>query len=60
MGVLEDIEGVVRPVVEGAGLELVDVQFRPEENGWVLRFFIDKNGGLVSRIARNGTIAWGR
>jgi ribosome maturation factor RimP len=46
MGVLEDIEGVVRPVVEGAGLELVDVQFRPEENGWVLRFFIDKNGGF--------------
>lgn len=46
MGVLEEIEGMARPVIEGAGLELVDVQFRPEENGWVLRFFIDKKGGF--------------
>lgn len=46
MGVPEEIEGLARPVVEAAGLELVDVQFRPEEHGWVLRFFIDKTGGF--------------
>ncbi len=46
MGVEIEIEERARPVVESAGLELVDVQFRPEENGWVLRFFIDKPGGF--------------
>ena len=46
MGVEAEIEERARPVVEAAGLELVDVQFRPEENGWVLRFFIDKPGGF--------------
>jgi ribosome maturation factor RimP len=46
MGLENEIEERVRPVVEGAGLELVDVQFRPEEMGWVLRFCIDKQGGF--------------
>ncbi|MBK8870393.1 MAG: ribosome maturation factor RimP [Elusimicrobia bacterium] len=41
-----EIEQVVLPVLSAAGLELVDVQFRPEEIGWVLRFFIDKPGGF--------------
>lgn len=46
MGVPEEIEALARPLVAAAGLELVDVQFRPEEHGWVLRFFIDKPGGF--------------
>ncbi len=46
MGVPEEIEALARPLVAAAGLELVDVQFRPEERGWVLRFFIDKPGGF--------------
>lgn len=37
---------MVLPVLSAVGLELVDVQFRPEEIGWVLRFFIDKPGGF--------------
>jgi ribosome maturation factor RimP len=46
MGVEEDILALAGPLVAGGGCELVDVQFRPEENGWVLRFFIDKEGGF--------------
>lgn len=46
MGVADEIEGRVRPAVEAAGLELVDVQFRTEASGWVLRFFLDKEGGF--------------
>ncbi|MBL0057710.1 MAG: hypothetical protein IPP35_00960 [Elusimicrobia bacterium] len=46
MGVAEELEVHVRPVVEAAGLELVDVQFRTEASGWVLRFFLDKEGGF--------------
>jgi ribosome maturation factor RimP len=38
----KEIELLARPILLASGLELVDVQFRPEGNGWVLRFFIDK------------------
>lgn len=45
----KEIELVARPILLAAGMELVDVQFRPEGNGWVLRFFIDKPGGFGLR-----------
>lgn len=35
------------PVVEGAGLELVDVIYTVERGGAVLRVFIDKPGGVT-------------
>jgi ribosome maturation factor RimP len=46
MGIAEEIEARARPLVESAGLDLVHVQFRTEENGWILRCFIDKTGGF--------------
>jgi ribosome maturation factor RimP len=55
MGVVEDIEARARPLVEAAGLDLVHVQFRPEENGWVLRCFIDKEGGFGLRDCEEWT-----
>lgn len=36
----------VKPVVESEGMELVDLQFRRERVGWVVRVFIDKAGGV--------------
>jgi hypothetical protein len=61
MGVEEDIEARARTCCwwKGLGWNLVDVQFRPEENGWVLRFFIDKEGGFGLKIAWNGATGWG-
>jgi ribosome maturation factor RimP len=41
-----DAESLVRPVVEGAGLELVDVVFRREGGRRVLRVTVDRDGGL--------------
>ena len=41
-----DTEALVRPVVEGAGLELVDVTFRGERGRRVLRVTIDRDGGV--------------
>jgi ribosome maturation factor RimP len=41
-----DLEGLVRPVVESAGLELVDVGFHREQGRQVLRVTIDREGGL--------------
>jgi len=36
------------PVVSAAGLELVDVQYRPEGGRLVLRLLIDRTGGRVT------------
>lgn len=43
---IERIKAVAFPLVEREGLELVDVEFRREQGGWVLRFYIDKEGGV--------------
>jgi ribosome maturation factor RimP len=41
-----DTEALVRPVVEGAGLELVDVIYRGERGRRVLRVTVDRDGGV--------------
>lgn len=37
---------LAEPILADLGLELVDVEFRREAHGWVLRLFIDKPGGV--------------
>jgi ribosome maturation factor RimP len=44
--VIERVEAVALPVLEESGLELVDVQYQREQNGWILRLIIDKQEGL--------------
>ena len=41
-----DAETLVRPVIEGAGLELVEVTFRRESGRRVLRVLVDRDGGV--------------
>jgi ribosome maturation factor RimP len=41
-----ELEQMVAPVVEAAGLELVEVTFRRESGGKVLRLTIDREGGI--------------
>jgi ribosome maturation factor RimP len=41
-----EIERMVAPVIEAAGLELVDVTFRREAGGKVLRLTVDRDGGV--------------
>jgi ribosome maturation factor RimP len=41
-----DAEALVRPVVEGAGLELVEVTYRGERGRRVLRVTVDRDGGV--------------
>jgi len=51
--VIEKVEGFARPLLESMGLELVEVQFRREGHGWVLRLFIDSEDGVnVDHCAR--------
>jgi ribosome maturation factor RimP len=40
------IEEVVQPVLQGYGLELVDLEWRPRRPRGVLRVFVDKPGGV--------------
>jgi ribosome maturation factor RimP len=44
---LEKIKGTVEPVLESEGLELIDLEYRKEGRGWVLRIFMDKSGGVT-------------
>lgn len=41
-----EAETLVRPVIEGAGLELVEVAFRRESGRRVLRVVVDRDGGV--------------
>ena len=43
---LDRIEAVVAPVLASRGLDLVDTEWRREGRRWVLRFFVDKPGGV--------------
>ena len=43
---IERIKAIALPIVEGEGLELVDVEFQRERGGWVLRLYIDKEEGV--------------
>lgn len=43
----ERARAVIEPLVVAEGLELVDLEFVREQQGWVLRVFIDKPGGRV-------------
>ena len=46
MGVPEDVEKIAKPVLEQAGVELVHVAYQREPQGWTLRFYLDKEGGI--------------
>lgn len=41
------LEAHAGPLLADLGMELVEVQFRREGQGWVLRFFIDREGGVT-------------
>lgn len=41
-----DLEGLVGPVVEAAGLELVDVALQREQSRRILRVTVDQEGGV--------------
>ena len=44
--VIKRVAAVALPVLEELGLELVEVQYRREQSGWVLRLIIDKPDGV--------------
>jgi len=59
--VVEKILDLAQPVIDEMAFELVDVVFASERGRWVLRVYIDKEGGITlddcSRVSRElGTL----
>jgi ribosome maturation factor RimP len=44
--VAERVFGVARRVTDGRGLELTDVEVKRDRNGYLVRLFVDKDGGI--------------
>ncbi|MEW6188132.1 MAG: ribosome maturation factor RimP [Thermodesulfobacteriota bacterium] len=44
---LDRLEQTVEALLSAEGKELVDLEFRREARGWVLRIFMDKPGGVT-------------
>jgi ribosome maturation factor RimP len=44
---LEQVEALVKPLLDAKGMEVVDLEFVHEQGQWVLRFFLDKAGGIT-------------
>lgn len=45
--VTERVEALVEPILVDLGYELVDLEYQREERGWVLRFYLDREGGIT-------------
>lgn len=46
--IIERIEKIAKPIVEGEGLSIYDLEFKREPEGWVLRLFLYREDGGVS------------
>ena len=45
--IVEDVEKCFEEMFGNTDLELVEVEYRREASGWVLRVYIDKEGGVL-------------
>jgi len=44
---LDRISGIAEPILSNEGMELVEIEYRRESKGWVLRLYIDKERGVT-------------
>jgi len=44
---LQEVRQVVEPILQSQGMELVDLEYQREPQGWVLRVYIDREGGVT-------------
>ena len=45
--IVDRVRVLAEPILSGEGMDLVEIQYRREANGWVLRLTIDKEGGVT-------------
>lgn len=44
--IIKKVKEIAEPILEKEGMELVDIEYQREKQGWVLRFYIHKPGGV--------------
>jgi ribosome maturation factor RimP len=44
--IIDRVSNIATPVLFNEGMELVEIEYRREPKGWVLRLYIDKEGGV--------------
>jgi ribosome maturation factor RimP len=45
--IVDRVRAIADPLLSNEGMELVEIEYRREARGWVLRLFIDKEGGVT-------------
>ena len=45
--IIDKIKEITQPVIMNEGLSLVDIEFKSEEGRRILRFYVDKKGGVT-------------
>ena len=45
--IIEKIANILAPILDDERLELVEIEFKPENKRWLLRVYIDKEGGVT-------------
>ena len=45
--IVDRVHVIVDPILFNEGMELVDIEYRRESRGWVLRLYLDKGGGVT-------------
>ena len=47
MDTVDQVKALADPLLDSLGIELVDIEYRKEGHGMILRLFIDKPGGIM-------------
>jgi ribosome maturation factor RimP len=45
--IIDRVHAVANPILSSEGMELVEIQYRREAKGWVLRLYINGEGGVT-------------
>jgi ribosome maturation factor RimP len=45
--IADRVHAIADPILFNEGIELVDIEYRRESKGWVLRLYLDKEGGVT-------------
>ena len=58
--IIEQLQDVLLPVLQDYGLELIEIEFKPSGKRWLLRLYIDKEGGVTISDCENVSREFGR
>ncbi len=58
--IIEQLQDILLPVLQDYGLELVEIEFKPSGKRWLLRLYIDKEGGVTISDCENVSREFGR